>query len=89
MIDRIIDLTRQQEMYIQQCAEIIHLAFRENWVNAWSTIEDGLEEVHEMLADDRILRIALSPENRVLGWIGGIPEYDGNVWELHPLAVPP
>jgi aminoglycoside 6'-N-acetyltransferase I len=23
----------------------------------------------------------------VLGWIGGIEEYDGNVWELHPLVV--
>ena len=23
------------------------------------------------------------------GWIGGISQYDGNVWELHPLAVKP
>jgi aminoglycoside 6'-N-acetyltransferase I len=22
-----------------------------------------------------------------LGWIGGIKQYDGNVWELHPLVV--
>ena len=25
----------------------------------------------------------------LLGIIGGIPGYDGNVWELHPLAVQP
>jgi aminoglycoside 6'-N-acetyltransferase I len=25
----------------------------------------------------------------VLGWIGGISDYDGLVWELHPLAVHP
>lgn len=25
----------------------------------------------------------------VLGWIGGLPDYDGNVWELHPLVVHP
>ena len=25
----------------------------------------------------------------VLGWIGGIRQYDGNVWELHPLVVKP
>jgi aminoglycoside 6'-N-acetyltransferase I len=24
-----------------------------------------------------------------VGWVGGIPEYDGRVWELHPLAVRP
>ena len=22
-----------------------------------------------------------------MGWIGGIKQYDGNVWELHPLVV--
>jgi aminoglycoside 6'-N-acetyltransferase I len=25
----------------------------------------------------------------LLGIIGGIPQYDGHVWELHPLAVQP
>ena len=24
---------------------------------------------------------------RLLGWIGGLPEYNGRVWELHPLVV--
>ena len=33
--------------------------------------------------------MALDEEGRVLGWIGGRPEYDGNVWELHPLVVAP
>jgi aminoglycoside 6'-N-acetyltransferase I len=23
----------------------------------------------------------------VIGWVGGIRQYDGQVWELHPLAV--
>ena len=73
---------------IQQAAEILQVAFAENFIDAWSDIEDGLEEVREMLAEDRICRVALLDE-RVVGWIGGIPEYDGNVWELHPLAVHP
>src|SRR5690606_25148292 len=30
-----------------------------------------------------------TPDGEVLGWVGGIPEYDGHVWELHPLAVRP
>ena len=25
----------------------------------------------------------------VLGWIGALPEYEGNAWELHPLIVHP
>ena len=25
----------------------------------------------------------------MLGWVGGIPTYGGNVWELHPLVVRP
>jgi aminoglycoside 6'-N-acetyltransferase I len=23
----------------------------------------------------------------VLGWVGGLPEYNGRVWELHPMVV--
>jgi len=29
----------------------------------------------------------LDENSNVLGWIGGLPEYDGLVWELHPLVV--
>ena len=49
---------------------------------------EAREEVQEMLAAERILRAALD-EGEVLGWIGGIPQYDGHVWELHPLVVRP
>ena len=33
--------------------------------------------------------MAFDDNGTVLGWIGGISEYRGNVWELHPLAVRP
>src|SRR5262245_17032103 len=73
---------------IHQAAEILVAAMAINWPDAWPSLDDGLEEVHEMLAKDRICRAAMAGE-KVLGWIGGIPEYDGNVWELHPMAVHP
>ncbi len=70
-------------------AEILHLAFREHYPDSWSDMPSAREEVSELLAEEKLLLIAESPDGRVLGWIGGLPEYDGNVWELHPLAVHP
>jgi aminoglycoside 6'-N-acetyltransferase I len=43
--------------------------------------------VRQSLGSDRIARVALGNEDRVLGWIGGISHYGGSVWEVHPLVV--
>ena len=64
-------------------------AFREHWPNAWPSLEDGLQVVHEMLAAERICRAAVDEDQNLLGVSGGISQYDGHVWELHPLAVQP
>lgn len=32
---------------------------------------------------------AMTDDGEVLGWIGGLPEYHGRVWELHPIVVRP
>jgi aminoglycoside 6'-N-acetyltransferase I len=85
----IISLSPDKEHLIQQAAQLLVDAFREHWADAWSTFEEGLEEVHEMLENERICRIAVNNQENLLGIIGGIPGYDGNVWELHPLAVQP
>ncbi len=47
------------------------------------------KEVQESFGSDRISRVAVEESGRVLGWIGGIRQYDGHVWELHPLVVDP
>ena len=47
------------------------------------------DELHEALAPDRICRAALDADGTLLGWVGAIPQYDGHVWELHPLVVRP
>jgi aminoglycoside 6'-N-acetyltransferase I len=72
----------------RQAAQLLVDAFREHWSEAWTTLEDGLEEIQEMLETGKIARAALDDGN-LLGIIGGIPQYNGHVWELHPLAVQP
>lgn len=85
----IISLTLADEELVRQAAGLLVNAFREHWPDAWPTLEEGLEEVYEMLESDRICRVAVDEEGNLMGIIGGIPGYDGHVWELHPLAVQP
>jgi aminoglycoside 6'-N-acetyltransferase I len=86
---KIITLTKEHNILIQQAAQLLVDAFREHWAEAWSTLEEGLREIDEMLGSERICRAALDDDGNLLGIIGGIPQYDGHVWELHPLAVQP
>ena len=46
-----------------------------------------MEEVRASFAVRRISRVARAEDGTVLGWIGGISQYHGHVWELHPLVV--
>jgi aminoglycoside 6'-N-acetyltransferase I len=85
----ILSPTRENERFIHQAAQLLMDAFGEHWPDAWPTFEEGVKEVHEMLAAERICRAAVDENGNLLGLIGGIPVYDGNVWELHPLAVQP
>lgn len=85
----IISPTRENEHLLRQAAQLMVDAFREHWPDAWPTLEDGMKEIQEMLDDERICRAAIDDEGNLLGIIGGIPQYDGHVWELHPLAVQP
>jgi aminoglycoside 6'-N-acetyltransferase I len=86
---RIVSLSSDEHSLIHQAAQLLVDAFREHWPDAWPTLEEGLKEVEEMLESGRICRVAVDEEGNLLGIIGGIPGYDGHVWELHPLAVQP
>ena len=86
---RIIDLSPEDEPFIRQAAELLVVGFRVHWPSAWPDMDAALAEVHEALAPGKIFRVALDEADVVLGWIGGIRGYDGNVWELHPLVVRP
>ena len=86
---KIVSLSRDNSHLIEQVAQLLVDAFREHWPDAWPTLEEALKEVHEMLESERICRAAVDEQENLLGIIGGIAGYDGNVWELHPLAVQP
>jgi aminoglycoside 6'-N-acetyltransferase I len=85
----ILDLAPDDEETIRQAATLLVEGFEDNWPDAWPTEEEALQEVREALEEDRICRVALGEDGTALGWIGGIPSYDGKVWELHPLVVRP
>lgn len=85
---RMITLTPDQTDIITAAAQVLHAAFV-GLTPTWDTLDKAHEEVIDLLTPENIVRVALSDEGAVMGWVGGIPEYDGNVWELHPLAVAP
>lgn len=84
---RIKTMKKDDEKYILQAAQLLVEGFKDNWPNAWPDLESALEEVKECLSEDRICRIAIDENDNVIGLIGGISQYNGYVWELHPLVV--
>jgi aminoglycoside 6'-N-acetyltransferase I len=84
---RIIDLSPDDEVAIVQTARLLVDGFKQHWPDAWPTIEAALVEVCDSFGPKRISRIAVDDSRAVQGWIGGISQYDGHVWELHPLVV--
>src|SRR5215216_5149487 len=84
---RIVDLDRTNAHLIECIAALLVDGFRMHWPEAWPTLTDAVAEVYASFAPDRISRVALADDGTPLGWIGGIPEYDGHVWELHPIVV--
>ncbi|HSW57094.1 MAG TPA: GNAT family N-acetyltransferase [Dehalococcoidales bacterium] len=83
---QIVELRASDGDRILQAAELLVEGFR-GLSPAWPDLEAGLKEVRESLGPDRICCAAIDAQGIVQGWIGGIRQYDGNVWELHPLVV--
>ena len=80
---KIVNMTELNEEQITQAAKIL----TDSLSNGWPTLKDALEEIEERLIPENTLLAAIS-DDVVIGW-GGIlaPDYNGNVFELHPLAV--
>ena len=84
---RIVDLTPDNARAVEQVARLLVEGFRDTGSEAWTDLEDARTEVMESFQPGRITRIAIDQDGTVQGWIGGIEQYDGHVWELHPLVV--
>jgi aminoglycoside 6'-N-acetyltransferase I len=80
---RILDLTSAGENVFSRVTKLLISSF----THGWDTLEEAIAEVNESLEPGRLSRVAVDDAGDVLGWIGGIPSYGGNVWELHPLVV--
>jgi len=63
--------------------------FREHEPEAWPDVESARREVGKSFGAGRLSRVALDEDGIAVGWLGGIPQYRGRVWELHPLVVRP
>ncbi len=83
----IVDLRSDNELSIREVSALLVESFAANWPEAWPDLESAVEEVRESFEAGRISRVALDEDGTVLGWVGGISQYRGHVWELHPLVV--
>ena len=79
----IVDLAGQPESVREQAAVLLVEHFDEP--SGWPSMDRAREEVVQILRDG-FARAALEGD-AVIGWVGGLPEYDGRVWELHPVVV--
>ena len=86
---QIITLSADNERAIKQVAALLIEGFKTHAPHAWPHMPAALEEVRESFGEDRISRIAIDHNGKIVGWIGGLSHYDGNVWEIHPLVVKP
>jgi aminoglycoside 6'-N-acetyltransferase I len=79
----IVDLAAQSDAVLEQAATLLVDAFDQP--HGWPRLELARAEVTSVLRDG--FARAILAGNVLLGWIGGLPEYSGRVWELHPLVV--
>lgn len=86
---QIVDLQPHNQLFIEQMTAVLHTAFRAHYPDAWADMDSARAEVEEFFDAERICRVAVADDGTVLGWVGGISQYNGRAWELHPIAVHP
>jgi aminoglycoside 6'-N-acetyltransferase I len=84
---RVVDLDPGDATIVDACAAMLVEGFEGDWPGSWPDLAAGRAEVRECAVEDWIARVALDADGTAVGWIGGRPEYDGHVWQVHPLVV--
>ena len=82
---KLVDLGGASPEVREQAASLLHQSFKHE--NGWPTLTSARDEIGYILREG--FALALLEDGEVAGWIGGLPEYRGRVWELHPLVVQP
>lgn len=83
VVMHIVDLAAQSDAIREQAAALLVEAFDQP--HGWPTMDLAREEVVTVLAQG-FARAAVNGDV-LLGWVGGLSEYGGRVWELHPMVV--
>ncbi|MGH7573540.1 MAG: GNAT family N-acetyltransferase [Longimicrobiales bacterium] len=79
----IVDLADASDSRREQAAELLVDHFDQP--GGWPEMEAARAEVAQVLSNG-FARAAVET-GLLLGWIGGLPQYHGRVWELHPILV--
>ena len=79
----IVDLALQPESTREEAARFLIEQF--DGPLGWPEMDSAREEVTRVLRDG--FACAMVDAQRLVGWVGGLPEYAGRVWELHPIVV--
>jgi aminoglycoside 6'-N-acetyltransferase I len=83
----ITDLLPDNKQAVEQVATLLVEGFKDHWPDAWPDMHAALTEVEKSFQEGCISRVARVEDGSVVGWVGGIRQYNGHVWELHPLVV--
>jgi aminoglycoside 6'-N-acetyltransferase I len=79
----IVDLAQQSEGVREQAASFLVEHFDQPF--GWPDLDSARNEVRHILREG--FAYAMLDSQTLLGWIGGLPQYSGRVWELHPIVV--
>lgn len=74
-------LVSENIKWVGQINEILIDTFGEKTPGKW------LKDIKRSFEQNRISIAAIDDKNNAVGWIGGISQYSGNVWEIHPLVT--
>lgn len=81
----IVDLAVRSAQFQKAAAQLLVDNFEKS--HAWPDLSVAVDEVTHVIREG--FARAMLDHDMLVGWIGGLPKYNGRVWELHPLVVHP